>query len=153
MIQNWGGNPDLIHYIYITMKKLIITLFLISNFMIAQNNDKKYKDLLKESPFNSMYPKFMAEDAAEYFKEFNMLFSDKSPIATKEARLAAISASAAIRCEYCISAQVHLAKQAGASEEEIKTAIQIAAEIQRFSILLYGNEFGLERLNKILGVK
>ena len=100
-----------------------------------------------------MYPKFMAEDAAEYFKEFNMLFSDKSPIATKEARLAAISASAAIRCEYCISAQVHLAKQAGASEEEIKTAIQIAAEIQRFSILLYGNEFGLERLNKILGVE
>ena len=56
--------------------------------MIAQNTDKKYKDLLKESPFNSMYPKFMAEDAAEYFKEFNMLFSDKSPIATKEARLA-----------------------------------------------------------------
>ena len=28
--------------------------------MIAQNTDKKYKDLLKESPFNSMYPKFMA---------------------------------------------------------------------------------------------
>ena len=135
------------------MKQLIILLFLISNIMIAQNTDKKYKDLLKESPFNSMYPKFMAEDAAEYFKEFNMLFSDKSPIATKEARLAAISASAAIRCEYCISAQVHLAKQAGASEEEIKTAIQIAAEIQRFSILLYGNEFGLERLNKILGVE
>mgnify|MGYP002029882815 FL=1 len=135
------------------MKQLIIILFLISNIMIAQNTDKKYKDLLKESPFNSMYPKFMAEDAAEYFKEFNMLFSDKSPIATKEARLAAISASAAIRCEYCISAQVHLAKQAGASEEEIKTAIQIAAEIQRFSILLYGNEFGQERLNKILGVE
>lgn len=135
------------------MKQLIIILFLISNIMIAQNTDKKYKDLLKESPFNSMYPKFMAEDAAEYFKEFNMLFSDKSPIATKEARLAAISASAAIRCEYCISAQVHLAKQAGASEEEIKTAIQIAAEIQRFSILLYGNEFGQEKLNKILGVE
>ena len=34
--------------------------------MIAQNTDKKYKDLLK-SPFNSMYPKFI-EDAAEYFK-------------------------------------------------------------------------------------
>ena len=58
-----------------------------------------------------------------------------------------------IRCEYCISVPVHLAKQAGASEEEIKTAIQIAAEIQRFSILLYGNEFGLERLNEVLGVE
>ena len=133
------------------MKQLIIILFLISNIMIAQNTDKKYKDLLKESPFNSMYPKFMAEDAAEYFKEFNMLFSDKSPIATKEARLAAISASAAIHCEYCVAAQIEFAKKIGASDEEIKAAIQIAAEIQRFSTLLYGNEFGLENLNKIIG--
>ena len=135
------------------MKKITILLVLISTIAIGQTKDDAYQKLLEESPFNSMYPKFMAEDAAEYFKEFNMLFSDKSPIATKEARLAAISASAAIRCEYCISAQVHLAKQAGASEEEIKTAIQIAAEIQRFSILLYGNEFGQEKLNKILGVE
>tara|TARA_B100000900_G_scaffold395619_1_gene394169 strand:+ start:76 stop:186 length:111 start_codon:yes stop_codon:yes gene_type:complete len=32
-------------------------------------------------------------------------------------------------------------------------AIQIAAEIQRFSTLLYGNEFGIENLNKIIGRK
>ena len=70
----------------------------------------------------------------------------------KEARLlAAIAVSAAIKCEYCVSAQVHLAKQAGADDEEIKAAIQIAAEIQRFSTLLYGNEFGIEKLEKIIG--
>ena len=86
-----------------------------------------------------------------YFKEFNKLFSEESPIAPKEARLAAISASAAIKCEYCISAQVHLAKKAGATDDEIKAAIQIAAEIQRFSVLLYGNDFGMEKLNKIIG--
>ena len=81
----------------------------------------------------------------------NKLFSEESPIAPKEARLAAISASAAIKCEYCISAQVHLAKKAGATDDEIKAAIQIAAEIQRFSVLLYGNNFGMEKLNKIIG--
>jgi hypothetical protein len=32
-------------------------------------------------------------------------------------------------------------------------AIQIAAEIQRFSTLPYGNEFGIENLNKIIGRK
>ena len=33
----------------------------------------------------------------------------------------------------------NLAKQVGANDEEIKAAIQIAAEIQRFSTLLYGS--------------
>ena len=71
--------------------------------------------------------------------------------APKEARLAAVAVSAAIRCEYCISAQVHLAKKEGATDDEIKAAVQIAAEIQRFSVLLYGNEFGLDNLERIIG--
>ena len=43
-----------------------------------------------------------------------------------------------------------LAKKAGATDDEIKAAIQIAAEVSRFSILLYGNEFGQDNLKKIL---
>ena len=39
----------------------------------------------------------------------------------------------------------------GATDDEIKAAIQIAAEIQRFSTLLYGNEFDVETFNKIIG--
>ncbi len=124
---------------------------LISIHSIAQTNDQSYEKLVKESPFNEMYPEFMANEAAEYFKVFNKLFSDESPIEVKEARLIAVSVSAAIRCEYCVSAQVHLAKKSGATDDEIKAAIQIAAEIQRFSTLLYGNEFGIDKLNKIIG--
>lgn len=133
------------------MKKLITLLMFISTYSIAQTNDKSYEELVKESPFNEMYPEFMAQEAAEYFKVFNKLFSDESPIEVKEARLIAVSVSAAIRCEYCVSAQVHLAKKSGATDDEIKAAIQIAAEIQRFSTLLYGNEFGIDKLNKIIG--
>jgi alkylhydroperoxidase/carboxymuconolactone decarboxylase family protein YurZ len=55
-----------------------------------------------------------------------------------------------MRCEYCITAQVFLAKKAGATDDEIKAAIQIAAEVSRFSILLYGNEFGQDKLEKVL---
>lgn len=124
---------------------------LISTYSIAQTNEKNYQELIKESPFNEMYPQFMAQDAAEYFKVFNTLFSEESPIESKEARLTAVAVSAAIRCEYCVSAQVHLAKKSGATEDEIKAAIQIAAEIQRFSTLLYGNEFGIDKLNEIIG--
>ena len=128
------------------MKRLTLLFFLITALTFGQEQEKK------EAPWNVMYPEFMAEEAAEYFDEFNMLWSDESPINVKEGRLVAIAVSAAIRCEYCISAQVHSAKMAGATDDEIKAAIQIAAEIQRFSTLLYGNDFGIERLEKILGV-
>ena len=50
-----------------------------------------------------MYPKALAADAAEYFAESNKIYTE-GPIALKEARLAAISASVAMKCEYCIAA-------------------------------------------------
>ena len=133
------------------MKKITLLFVLISTIAVGQTQDEGYQKLLEESPFNIMYPQFMAEDAAEYFKEFNKLFSDSSPIAPKEARLVAIGVSAAVKCEYCIAANVHLARKLGATEDEIKAAVQIAAEIQRFSTLLYGNDFGMEKLNKAIG--
>ena len=127
------------------MKRLILLFFLITSLSFGQEQEKK------EAPWNVMYPEFMAEEAAEYFDEFNMLWSDESPINVKEGRLVAIAVSAAIRCEYCIAAQIEFAKKAGANNEEIKAAIQIAAEIQRFSTLLYGNEFDADTFNKLIG--
>ena len=127
------------------MKRLTLLFFLITALTFGQEQEKK------EAPWNVMYPEFMAEEAAEYFDEFNMLWSDESPINVKEGRLVAIAVSAAIRCEYCIAAQIEFAKKAGANNEEIKAAIQIAAEIQRFSTLLYGNEFDSETFYKIIG--
>ena len=128
------------------MKKLLLIFLVIFGLSFSQAQEEK-----KEAPWNVMYPEFMSEDAAEYFDEFNMLFSEKSPIDAKQARLVAIAVSAAIRCEYCIAAQIESAKKEGANDEEIKAAIQIAAEIQRFSTLLYGNEFDVETFNKLIG--
>ena len=127
------------------MKRLTLLFFLITALTFGQEQEKK------EAPWNVMYPEFMAQEAAEYFDEFNMLWSDESPINAKEGRLVAIAVSAAIRCEYCIAAQIEFAKKDGANDEEIKAAIQIAAEIQRFSTLLYGNEFDADTFNKIIG--
>ena len=127
------------------MKRLTLLFFLITALTFGQEQEKK------QAPWNVMYPEFMAEEAAEYFDEFNMLWSDESPINAKEGRLIAIAVSAAIRCEYCIAAQIEFAKKDGANDEEIKAAIQIAAEIQRFSTLLYGNEFDVDTFNKIIG--
>ena len=99
------------------MKRLTLLFFLITALTFGQEQEKK------EAPWNVMYPEFMAEEAAEYFDEFNMLWSDESPINVKEGRLVAIAVSAAIRCEYCIAAQIEFAKKAVStrfSEDKLK---------------------------------
>ena len=133
------------------MKNFIVIFFISSSFLFSQISDQEHEEILKKSPFNKMYPKLIASEAAQYFVDWNKLFSS-GPIATKEARLAAISASAAMKCEYCIKAQVIAAKKAGATDDEIKAAVQIAAEVARFSTLLYGNEFTDEEFNEALGL-
>ena len=110
------------------MKKLVLLFLLTTAFGFSQTTDQEYDVLKKKSPFNKMYPKATAADAAAYFGAWNKIFTE-GPIPMKEARLAAISASAAMKCEYCITAQVHLAKAAGATDDEIKAAIFIAAEV------------------------
>ena len=134
------------------MKNFLLLIMLSTALGFSQTTDQEYEALIKKSPFNSMYPKVTATEAAAYFGAWNKIFT-QGPIPLKEARLAAISASAAMKCEYCIAAQVHMAKAAGATDDEIKAAIFIAAEIARFSTLLYGNEFGMEKLNAVLGIQ
>ena len=134
------------------MKNFLLFIMLSTALGFSQTTDQEYEALTKKSPFNSMYPKVTAAEAAAYFGAWNKIFT-QGPIPLKEARLAAISASAAMKCEYCIAAQVHMAKAAGATDDEIKAAIFIAAEIARFSTLLYGNEFGMEKLNAVLGIQ
>ena len=129
---------------------LLACMFCLPMNAFAQDAAKAQKTAPAATPFVKMYPKQLAAASETYFRAFNKVLFKTGPIAEKEARLAAISASAAIRCEYCITAQVMLAKKAGASDDEIKAAIQIAGEISRFSILLYGNEFGQEKLKKIV---
>ena len=129
---------------------IIASLFLIPATSFAQDSGKGKPAAAKKSPFYKMYPSNLAAAAEAYFGKSNKALFGGKVIAKKEARLAAISASVAMKCEYCITAQVMLAKAAGASDDEIKTAIQIAADVGRFSLLLYGNEFGQDNLKKIL---
>ena len=136
-------------YIIISGENFFLTIHLGMTGTLRVSNKKEKKE---------KHDHFILQLSSKYILKYNdprkfgmIFFSEESPIAPKEARLVAVSVSAAIRCEYCVSAQEHLAKKAGATDDEIKAAIQIAAEIQRFSVLLYGNDFGMEKLNKIIG--
>ena len=67
----------------------------------------------------------------------------------KYAQLAALSASVAMKCEYCIPAHTNFATAAGATDEEIKTAVAIAADVALNSSMLYGSQFDMDKFLKM----
>ena len=55
----------------------------------------------------------------------------------------------AMKCVYCVPARTEFARAAGATEEEIKTAVAIAADVALNSSMLYGNQFDMEIFMKM----
>ena len=135
------------------MKKLLFTLLLIAMCSTAFSQDdaltaEEKKELLAASPFNSVYPESILKSANTYFNAQMGLYKEGA-IAEKEAHLVALGTSAAVKCQYCIPYISEL-KRLGASENEIKTAVLIAADIMKMSTLFYGNEFDLAAFKKML---
>ena len=112
-------------------------------------SDADYKALLEKSPFNSVYPRNFTKAADAYFEASIQIYT-KGPIKEKEAHLAALATSAATKCQYCIPYHIAQAKRLGATEDEIKSAIMIAADVMRMSTMFYGNEFDLDQFKAML---
>ncbi len=91
----------------------------------------------------ALHPVANQAAAEAYYKAVEKnVFNGAIPL--KHAQLAAISASVAAKCLYCIPAHTAMAKAAGATEEEIKTAVAIAADVALNSSMLYGNQFDMD---------
>ncbi|MFT5214778.1 MAG: AhpD family alkylhydroperoxidase [Polaribacter sp.] len=136
------------------MKKLLFILLFVGMYSTAFSQDtgltpEEKQELLAASPFNSVYPASILKSSDTYFKAQMGLYKE-GVIAEKEAHLIALATSAAIKCEYCIPYHIAELKRLGASEDEIKTAVLIAADIMKMSTLFYGNEFDLEAFKKML---
>ena len=93
--------------------------------------EKNYGDLgflmkmLKERPrtFNPFILKGMST------------YKEPSAISRKMAELAAVSASAALRCEHCLEAHIRRAVDEGATLEEVMDVILVAGSISESSTL------------------
>ena len=144
----------IINHKSIKMKKIFFTTLLFAFSLAVFSQDatltaEEKKQLLEASPFNSVYPETILKSADTYFKAQMGLYKE-GVIPEKEAHLVALGTSAAIKCQYCIPYHISELKRLGATENEIKTAILIAADIMKMSTLFYGNEFDLEAFKKLL---
>ena len=92
--------------------------------------------------FGTLYPDAATDTMRHFDAGVNdVLYGADGVLGARNARLMAVAASAAIKCEYCVMAQKELARAAGATEEEIETALLLAADLQFRSTLLYGHAY------------
>ena len=122
------------------MRFLLIAVLAIVNIgAIAQDTKREVKTA---NPFIQMHPEIIQPAVEAYYKEVEeKVFNGAIPL--KYAQLMALSASVAMKCEYCIPAHTSFAKAAGATDEEIKVAVAIAGDVSLNSAMLYGNQFDM----------
>ena len=138
------------------MKRSLILFFMASFLSVANAaksgkiSDAEYERLKKTSPINAFAPRSMIKDAVKANKAMMALFK-QGAIPEKQAFLIGLAVSVAMKCEYCIHANKFNAAKAGATEEEIKTAIQISSQVSYFSSLFYGHEMDLGKFRKMVG--
>ena len=125
-----------------------ITLLFSICALAGDHKNSNIREEKQGDPMISLHPTANQGAAASYYKAVEEnVFNGAIPL--KHAQLAAIAASVASKCLYCIPAHTAMAMAAGATEEEIKTAVAIAADVALNSSMLYGNQFDMEEFLKM----
>ena len=128
------------------MKTILFSM--LACFSVNALADDHMRDVKTANPFIEMHPKAVQPAADAYYKAVEeKVFNGAIPL--KYAQLVALSASVAMKCEYCIPAHTSFAIAAGATEEEIKTAVAIAADVALNSSMLYGTQFDMDEFMKM----
>ena len=126
----------------------VILFAMLACFSVNALADDHMRDLKTANPFIELHPKAVQPAADAYYKAVEeKVFNGAIPL--KYAQLVALSASVAMKCEYCVPAHTSFAIAAGATEEEIKTAVAIAADVALNSSMLYGTQFDMEEFLKM----
>ena len=126
----------------------VILFAMLACFGVNALADDHMRDLKTANPFIELHPKAVQPAADAYYKAVQeKVFNGAIPL--KYAQLVALSASVAMKCDYCVPAHTSFAIAAGATEEEIKTAVAIAADVALNSSMLYGTQFDMEEFLKM----
>ena len=126
----------------------IILFTMLASFGVNVLADDHMRDVKTANPFIELHPKAVQPAADAYYKAVEeKVFNGAIPL--KYAQLVALSASVAMKCEYCVPAHTSFAIAAGATEEEIKTAVAIAADVALNSSMLYGTQFDMDEFLKM----
>ena len=89
-----------------------------------------------------LYPKSARAAAWEMMKATD--FNKNRALKPKVRELIGLAVAAQIPCEYCVHYHIKAARAAGATQEEIREAVQVASMTRHWSTILYGNQYDLD---------
>ena len=78
-------------------------------------------------------------DALDAFSQFSDKVFAEGVLSMREKELIAVAAAHVTRCPYCIDRHTRMAKEAGATEEEIAEAILVAVAMSAGAALAHAN--------------
>jgi AhpD family alkylhydroperoxidase len=88
--------------------------------------------------FADTYPEHALDEAMTWYGKLN---GEGSALDAKTTELVMLGVAAQIPCNYCVHAHSAGAKAAGATEEEIRTAVAAAAAVRMWSTVLNGMDY------------
>lgn len=101
-------------------------------------------------------PQFMKDTYPEQalkgaWEEYQAVWGPNGAIPVKLKQLIGLAVAAQIPCEYCVYAHTTKAKQAGATDAEIKEALAVAAMTRKWSTVLNGSAYDMEKFKAAVG--
>ncbi len=99
--------------------------------------------------FKETYPASALKPAWE---EYQAVYSDKGAVNAKMKQLIALGVSAQVPCQYCVLAHASKARKLGASEEEIKEALAVASMVRKWSTVLNGANYDMNKFKAEIGL-
>ena len=123
-----------------SIKTMLAALALGATTIAFAGNDHPILTPMEPESMSRAYTEFLLAQPA---------FAKNSGFDAKTMQLIHLAAAAGMKCEYCIIAHTAMAKGAGATDEQVKTAIMAAGVVAINSTVLYGNQYDLNELKKM----
>lgn len=99
-----------------------------------------------------MVPEFISalpdSGVAHFWKVLRFVYIEDTHIPAKYKELIGLAVASVIPCRYCSFYHTESARTHGASEDEVKEAVLLAARIRTWGIMMYGTRYDLEELKK-----
>jgi AhpD family alkylhydroperoxidase len=125
------------------MKALVATLALSILPVVASSQSVNAQDA----------PQFMKDTFPEpglsaAWQESQALSNPNAALDAKTRELIGLGVAAQIPCTYCVYYHTKAARQAGATDAQIKEAVAAAAETRKWSTMLNGNAYNVDDFKK-----
>lgn len=126
------------------MKKLIFASFLLATSGLAAQ--------AADEPPQWMQDVFAGQELQAAWQDYLAIYRNPdAALDAKTKQLIGLAVAAQVPCHYCTYAHTMMAEKAGASEQEIKEAIAVAAETRKLSTMLNGMQYDMDKFKAQLG--